>query len=112
MSLLPLAIECFSKWSLTTGAYWEFVQQHDACPVSRSPDAHVWIPHHTVHGREIRTERLHMSSQLSDRGFHGTVALQRMTKFRSCALVFVSPLPAVHSIRVSLVHRRSVQSRF
>ena len=88
-SLLPLAVACFSKCSLTTGAKGNLFISHDACPVSRSPNAHVWIPDHTVHRREIRTERLHLSSQMSDRRLHGTVALQNMTKFRSCVSVFV-----------------------
>ena len=74
---------------------------HDACPVSRSPNAHVWMSDHTVHRREIRTERLHLSSQMSDRRLHGTVALQKHDQVSFLCVCFCLTFAS-----------RSVNSRF
>ena len=63
----------------TTGACGESAHQTRSMPSKPKPNALVGPHDHIMHWLEMRTERPH----LSNRGFHGTVALNRMSWCRS-----------------------------
>ena len=80
----PIAVEGFLIRCSTTAACRESAHQTRSMTCKLRPNAHVGPHDHIKHWLEMRTERPH----LSNRRFHGTVALDRMSwcRSRTCRL--------------------------